>query len=151
MDFSSSLPAALLEAYRATAFIAIVDGRELAAFLDQPCPELDRVLLEHHAKSGVFITAHNPRSELQSDGFNRAANLKLERVLHERSMRFFAHVGHNGTWSEEGFFVLDLEPDDAIILAETFGQFAVVTLEPGQVARLRLTSLVMYSDFQSRP
>jgi hypothetical protein len=143
MDFSSSLSPALLEAYRATAFIAMVDGQELAAFLDQPCPELDRVLLEHQAECGAFITAHNPRSELQSDGFNRAANLKLEQVLRERSLHFFAHVGRNGTWSEEGFFVLDLEPEAAIALAETFGQFAVVILEPGQVARLRLTSLVM--------
>jgi hypothetical protein len=80
---------------------------------------------------------------LQSDGVNRAANLGLERVLRERSLHFFAHVGRNGTWSEQGFFVLDLEPDAAIRLAETFAQFAVVILEPGQVARLRLTSLVM--------
>jgi Protein of unknown function (DUF3293) len=143
MDFSSSLPPALLEAYRATAFIAIVNGQELAAFLDQPCPELDRVLLEHHARFGVFITAHNPKSEWQSEAKNRAANLKLERVLRERPLHFFAHVGRNGNWSEEGFFVLDLEPEAAVTLAETFGQFAVVILEPGQVARLRLTSLVM--------
>ena len=140
----SSLSPALLEAYRATAFIAIVNGQEIAASLDQPCPELDRVLLEHQAKFGVFITAHNPRSELQSDPKNQTANLKLEQVLRERSLDFFAHVGRNGTWSEEGFFVLDLEPDAAIDLAETFGQFAVVTLELGQVARLQLTSLVTH-------
>ena len=140
----SSLSPALLEAYRATAFIAIVNGQEIAASLDQPCPELDRVLLEHRAKVGVFITAHNPRSELQSDPKNQTANLKLEQVLRERSLDFFAHVGRNGTWSEEGFFVLDLEPDAAIDLAETFGQFAVVTLELGQVARLQLTSLVTH-------
>jgi Protein of unknown function (DUF3293) len=142
MDFSSSLPPALLEAYRATAFIAIVVGQELAAFLDQPCPELDRVLLDYNAKFGVFITAHNPRSELQPNELNQAANLELERVLHERSLHFFAHVGRNGTWSEEGFFVLDLEPDAAVTLAEMFEQFAVVILEPGQVARLQLTSLI---------
>jgi Protein of unknown function (DUF3293) len=146
-----ALSSTLLEAYRATAFIAIVNGQELAAFLDQPCLELNRVLLDHNAKFGVFITAHNPRSEWQPDELNRAANLELEQVLHERSLRFFAHVGRNGTWSEEGFFVLDLEPDAAIILAERFAQFAVVILEPGQVARLRVTSLVMYPDFQSRP
>jgi Protein of unknown function (DUF3293) len=138
-----ALSSTLLEAYRGTAFIAIVNGQALAAFLDHSCPELDRVLLEHHAKSGVFITAHNPKSELQSEAKNRAANLELEQVLHERSLRFFAHVGRNGTWSEEGFFVLDLEPDAAVTLAATFAQFAVVILEPGQVARLHLTSLVM--------
>jgi hypothetical protein len=138
-----TLSSTLLEAYRGTAFIAIVAGQELAAFLDQPCPELDRVLLDHNAKFGVFITAHNPRSELQSEAKNRAANLKLEQVLRERSLHFFAHVGRNGTWSEEGFFVLDLEPDAAIALAETFDQFAVVILEPGQVATLRVTSLVI--------
>jgi hypothetical protein len=140
---SRSLSSALLEAYRATAFIAMVHGQELAAFLDQPCPELDRVLRDHNAKSGVFITAHNPRSEWQLDELNRAANLKLERVLRERSLTFFDHVGRNGAWSEQGFFVLDLEPDDAIALAEAFAQFAVVILEPGQVARLHLTSLVI--------
>jgi Protein of unknown function (DUF3293) len=138
-----TLSSTLLEAYRGTAFIAIVAGQELAAFLDQPCPELDRVLLDHNAKFGVFITAHNPRSELQSEAKNRAANLKLEQVLRERSLHFFAHVGRNGTWREEGFFVLDLEPDAAVALAETFAQFAVVILEPGHVATLHLTSLVM--------
>ena len=136
-----ALSSTLLKAYRGTAFIAIVKGQELAAFLDQPCPELDRVLLEHQAKFGVFITAHNPRSELQSDLENQTATLKLERVLRERSLRFFAHVGRNGTWSEEGFFVLDLEPDAAIDLAETFGQFAVVTVSLGHVTELHLTSL----------
>jgi hypothetical protein len=138
-----ALSSTLLEAYRGTAFIAIVNEQELAAFLDQPCPELDHMLRDHNAKFGVFITAHNPRSELQSEAKNRAANLKLEQVLHERSLHFFAHVGRNGTWSEEGFFVLDLEPDAAIALAEAFDQFAVVILELGQVATLRLTSLVM--------
>jgi hypothetical protein len=39
--------------------------------------------------------------------------------------------------------VLDLEPDAALALAETFAQFAVVILEPGQVATLRVTSLVI--------
>jgi hypothetical protein len=137
-----ALSLTLLEAYRGTAFIAIVNGQELAAFLDQPCLELDRVLLEHHAQFGVFITAHNPRSELQSDLKNRAANLELEWVLRERSLHFFAHVGRNGSWSEEGFFVLDLESDAAVTLAEMFGQFAVVTIALGQVAALHLTSLV---------
>jgi hypothetical protein len=138
-----ALSSTLLEAYRGTAFIAIVNGQEIAAFLDQPCPELDRVLLEHHAKFGVFITAHNPRSELQPNKLNQAATLKLEQVLHERSLHFFAHVGRNGTWSEEGFFVVNLEPDAAVRLAEAFAQFAVVILKTGHVATLRLTSLVM--------
>jgi Protein of unknown function (DUF3293) len=137
-----TLSSTLLEAYRGTAFIAIVAGQELAAFLDQPCPELDRVLRDNNAKFGVFITAYNPRSELQSDLKNRAANLELEQVLRERSLHFFAHVGRNGTWSEEGFFVLDLEPDAAVALAEMFGQFAVVILKTGDIAELRLTSLV---------
>jgi hypothetical protein len=46
--------------------------------------------------------------------------------------------------------VLDLEPDAAVTLAETFDQFAVVILESGQVARLHLTSLVTHPDFQLR-
>jgi hypothetical protein len=146
MGLSGLLSPALLKAYRATAFI--VNEQEIAAFLDQPCPELDRVLLDHNAKFGVFITAHNPRSELQSEAKNWAANLKLERVLREQSLRFFAHVGRNGTWSEEGFFVLDLEPDAAVALAEMFGQFAVVMLALGHIAQLHLTSLVMGAQLQ---
>jgi Protein of unknown function (DUF3293) len=138
-----SLSPALLEAYQGTSFMAIVNGQELSVHLGERCADLERVLRDHGARFGVFITAHNPRSELQSDLKNQTANLELERMLRERSLHFFAHVGRNGTWSEQGFFVLDLEPDAAVILAETFGQFAVVTLKPGDVAKLRLTSLVI--------
>jgi hypothetical protein len=139
---NSSLSPTLLKAYQGTDFLAIVNGQELSVRLGERSTELERVLLEHGAQSGVFITAHNPKSELQSDLKNRTANLELERMLREQSLRFFAHVGRNGTWSEEGFFVLDREPDASVALAETFGQFAVVVLKPGDVAELRLTSLV---------
>jgi 6-phosphofructokinase len=137
-----SLAPALLEAYQGTSFMAIVNGQELSVHLGECCADLERVLREHGARFGVFITAHNPRSELQSDLKNQNANLELERILREQSLHFFDHIGRNGTWSEQGFFVLDLEPDAAVALAETFGQFAVVTLKPGDVAELRLTSLV---------
>jgi hypothetical protein len=138
-----SLSPALLEAYQGTSFMAIVNGQVLSVRLDKRCADLERVIREHGAQSGVFITAYNPRSELQSDSKNQTANLELERILRQRSLHFFAHVGRNGPWSEQGFFVLDLEPDAALALTENFGQFAVVILRPGDVAKLRLTSLVM--------
>jgi hypothetical protein len=138
-----SLSPALLEAYQGTSFMAIINDQELSVRLGERCADLERVLREHDARLGVFITAHNPKSELQSDSKNQTANLELERILRERSLHFFTHVGRSGSWSEQGFFVLDLEPDAALALAEIFGQFAVVILRPGDVAELSLTSLVM--------
>ena len=105
----------LLRAYRATRYqvVAADDGAPVLAEarVDERSPALDRLLDEHGARSGVFITAWNPRSQPTPRARNEAAQRRLERELRRRDVRFLAHrgTGADPGWEpEQGLLALDL-------------------------------------------
>jgi hypothetical protein len=136
-------PTAPIESYLATEYVVLTDGRELLVCIGETNAELDALLAANGAAYGVFITAHNPRSEPQPDDINDAANEQMRAILTARGLIALPHIGRSpdGNWSEHGFFVLDLDPTDALTLATEFGQFAIVVTERGKPAELLLTEI----------
>jgi Protein of unknown function (DUF3293) len=132
-----------ISSYLATDYIVLDDGSEIVVRIGQSNPQLDALLDAHGARHGVFITAHNPRSEPQPDAVNNAANEAMHRVLDERGLVTLPHIGRSsdGDWIEHGFFVFDLAPSDALTLAAEFGQFAIVVVKRGMPAELLLTTV----------
>jgi hypothetical protein len=130
-----------IDAYLAAEYVVLDDEREIVARIDQANPDLDALLDARAARHGVFITAANPRSEVQSDAVNRAANDQMHRRLTERGFVALPHIGREpgSGWIEEGFFVLNLAPKDALDLAAQFDQFAIVVAEQGRMAELKFT------------
>jgi hypothetical protein len=132
-----------ISSYRATRYVVLDGGRAVTIRLESASPELDALLAKHGATSGICITAANPFSEWQPEDVNAAANARLARELRDGGWRMLPHVGRSpdGTWVEEGFFVLDLDEDEGVAIAERFGQFGIVAIERGKWARLVLTRL----------
>lgn len=138
----------LIEAYRGTRYAVFdADGGTLAeARIDVHRPEIDAVLEAHGVRSGVFITAWNPRSVPTDDALNAAAHGRMVARLAERGLEVLPHAGFgtDPAWRpEHGLFVLGLTESDAVELAVAFEQYAVVVVEHGRPAMLVLTDVML--------
>ena len=134
----------LLQAYRATRYIVVDNGVRTEATIGMRSAAVDAVLARHGARSGLFMTAWNPRSQPQQRAVNDAAQQRLEAVLRARGIACLPHLGvGDPAWeSEHGVLALDWNLDDAVQVAEAFGQNALVRVEIGQPARLVQTVLM---------
>ncbi len=137
---------ALIAAYVGTAYLILDrDGAGVAeARIGETSRDIDALLDSHGARSGVFVTGWNPRSEVADGAANDAAHAALQRTLAERGVRFLPHIGIGADprWTERGLFALDLDPADALALATDFAQNAVVLVCAGEQARLLPTELM---------
>jgi hypothetical protein len=137
----------LLREYERTRYVVLDDlgiGRASVG-IGETSDDIDAVLDDYGAASGVFITAWNPRSEPTGEDVNDEANDRLEADLSEAGSVILPHigVGYDPAWEpEHGFFALDLAEAEAVELAVAHGQNAVVVVERGRPARLVIT-LVM--------
>jgi hypothetical protein len=130
-----------IASYFATDYVVLDGAREIVVRIGESNPELDALLDAHDAGHGIFITAHNPRSERQTDAINVAASEQMRAILAGRGLAALPHIGRSpdGDWIEHGFFVLSLDPADALTLAAEFDQFAIVVASKGAPAELLLT------------
>ena len=137
----------LVAAYRGTRYAVFgPDGGTLAeALIDRHVPEIDALLDAHGARSGVFVTAWNPRSEPTQDEVNADAHARMAMALAGDGLAALPHAGfgEDPSWrAEHGFFVLDLSEEKAVELAVAYAQNAIVVVERGGAARLVLTSVL---------
>jgi hypothetical protein len=130
-----SVPPELIAAYRAAVYEVDVDGKPMAFHVDEPNPALDEFLAKRGAATGVFVTAYNPRSQVQPEERNAAAHGALIEAVRRAGKQYAPARGRdakdNGP-TEAGLFVLDLSPDDAVALARRFGQYAIVFAAKGR-------------------
>jgi hypothetical protein len=129
----------LRAAYRATDYRVWDGERWLVVRLGQASAQIDALLTRLDARSGSFVTAWNPCSEITPPATNAAAAAKLCAEILARGWRALPHlgVGDDPAWApEEGWFVLDLDEAAAKSLAETHGQNAIVRVERGSPATL---------------
>jgi hypothetical protein len=137
----------LLREYERTRYLVLDDrGISRAAVgVGETSADIDAILADYGATSGVFITAWNPRSEPVDQDTNDEANDRLEADLDEAGSVILPHigVGYDPEWEpEHGFFALDLVEADAIDLAIAYGQNAIVVAERGRPARLVVTPIM---------
>jgi hypothetical protein len=137
----------LLGEYRRTRYLVLDDsgmGRASVS-IDQTSAEIDAILADYGATSGVFITAWNPRSVPTDQDSNDEANDRLEADLDAAGSVILPHigVGYDPDWEpEHGFFALDLAEAAAVELAAAYGQNAIVVIERREPARLVLTPVM---------
>ena len=119
----------LYEAYRSTRYYAWIDKEGLVLQVDSPSSPLKKLMDEHGALSGCFITAWNPFGEACGEGTNVAANEKLRHVLANAGWKVFEGEGKGSddSWpAEASYLVLGCTRNDAIGLCEAFDQNAVL-------------------------
>jgi hypothetical protein len=120
---------ALSRAYRMTVYT--VAG--IAVRVGRPSRAMDRLLHDHRQPEAVFITAYNPFSRPMPPGWNCRMQSRLRQALHRRTV--LPASGQWRRWSEAHLLVFDSRRR-MIVLARHFQQHAIVTLRPGQPARL---------------
>jgi len=125
---SQSEDAALLAAYGATLWlVAHPEEGDLPLRLGQPFRWPDII-------PAAILTAYNPRSQLQSEESNAAANRELGAALADAGASCLATRAHGvgddaGQWDEPGFCASGLPLAHAIILASRFDQNAIVWVD----------------------
>ncbi len=131
--------------YERSLYVALDGKREVVARIGRMNPEIDRLLEARGAAELVFVTAWNPRGTKAPDAENAAATRHLKDMLEEEDLDWLPHEGRSpeGDWVEKGFAVFDLPPADALGLAETVGQLAIVWCAYDQPAAVLFTKLAM--------
>jgi hypothetical protein len=139
MTIDAEERARLLTFYLATAYRAQTPAGPIDLRIDEPSPALDWLLDSREARKWAFISAANPRSEALSVADNKARHTAFRALVEQRGFHFFEGEGIPDTadWSPEpSLLILALALDEALELAASFGQNAIVWGERGTPARL---------------
>jgi len=110
-----------LTIYKYTKFL-INDGKNKAWFSFQFLPK------QEHYLSRIFtiISAENPNMQLQSNQLNKANNVSMQNILHEKGVEFYDSMGELSGHEEKSFIVYDLDKKEAISLGKQFGQESIL-------------------------
>jgi hypothetical protein len=131
----------LLEAYKRTEFIVDLPDRQTVIWHGKRNDVIERILSEHTAKAGAFITAHNPRSQRLSDGENYERHRLLIADVEKQGFAYLTGrgVGEDHSWpTEESVFVIGTTRDQATALGTKYGQLAIVWFELGRAPEVVL-------------
>jgi len=100
---------------------------------------LDCLLTRHGHRTWAFTTAWNPASAIVPPEQNRARQADLEAEVARRGWVAFNGRGHGVGWAAEAsLLLLGVAEAEAVELARTFRQAAIVVGERGEPARLVL-------------
>ena len=135
-----TLPQQLEAAYRATSYRLF--GCPTGDFVircGRRSSQLDRLLERHAAAEWAFVTACNPRSRRLDDQENAARMERLEATLLEAGYCSLPGAGeaNDNSWPPEpSLLVLGIAETEALALAATFDQHAILVGRRGKPARL---------------
>jgi hypothetical protein len=125
----------LLNAYLNTDYV--VDGFVNPIRVGEVSVEADELLLKHGQSEWALITAFNPMSFALDNESNLHRNQQLLEKLSDFVVIHGVGQDKNGIWPPEtSFFVIGITLDQAIPLAQLFGQLAIVYGSLHEPARL---------------
>jgi hypothetical protein len=119
--------ASLLSSYGRTRWLVTLPDGQLTVKLGDPLPVTDLL-------PAAIVTACNPASHLQPEPDNHAANQRLRRVLLATGASIVPALARGtgadaGVWDEPGFLVSGISLAEAVNIAMSFGQNAIVWLD----------------------
>ena len=74
----------------------------------------------------ALITAHNPLPKVLSAEENQRRNEALAALLDHKGYRYFPALGQANDWREESFLIAGITLGDALHIARSFGQVAIL-------------------------
>jgi hypothetical protein len=137
-----SFPSELRDAYERAFYCVYTEHGELQLRVTHANQLLDKLLIEHGARSAAFITAANPGSTLLSDAVNAERNAQLLADVERAGFICLPGEGRDpaGEWqAEQSLLVIGISQADATILARRYGQHAWVFFSVAETARLVAT------------
>jgi diadenosine tetraphosphate (Ap4A) HIT family hydrolase len=134
------IPAALAEAYEATAYAADLPDGPATLRIGTAEPLLDRWLAARSQHRWALISAANPWSVRCGGDANLAAHAALRALLVQRGLPVCEAVNwpEDGAagWTEPALLCGGLTAEEAVRIGAAFGQNAVLAGEAGETARL---------------
>ena len=133
----------LVEAYRATSYWVETPAASHRLRVGTLHPEFERVLHELGCVEWAYLTACNPRSVLCSPAENTLRNAELHDLLLARGHTVWPGrgCGDDGQWPPEpSWCALGLPRDDALEIARTFDQHALIVGRRGHPPKLLFTN-----------
>lgn len=127
------------QAYRATTYRVFLPGGALELRVDAANPALEAWLREEGIEEWAVVTAANPASQPLSARENAERQAQLEVSLLEEGFEPYAgeNVADDPAWPvEESCFIPDISREEAVALAQQFGQNAILWGEAGGLPRL---------------
>jgi len=126
----------LIQAYQQAHYVVRIERREKNICVGEPNPWLEALLHQNHQKTAAFITACNPKSELQSEEMNRANHHQLHMQIEQAKYPYFSGYSSDKleVWPrEESFLILGVSQRRAEQLARQFSQNAYLWATGGAV------------------
>ncbi|MGE5492870.1 MAG: DUF3293 domain-containing protein [Actinomycetota bacterium] len=127
------------QAYRATTYRVFLPGGAVDLRVDAANPALAAWLREEGVDEWAVVTAANPASQPLSPRKNAERQARLEVSLLEEGFEPYAgeNVADDSAWPvEESCFIPDISREEAVALAQQFGQNAVLWGEADGLPRL---------------
>ena len=92
-------------------------------------------------KTCAFITAWNPLPEILSLDVNRSRNLEMKNDLTAQGYNFHDGIGVSADkkWSEESYFIENIDQNAANEIALKYGQKAFVFIDANRMTKLIYT------------
>jgi hypothetical protein len=141
--FSPLSSAELDTAYRATGYLFHLRGDAIRLRIDQPSAEFDAFLEHTQCERWAFISAVNPGSELQTEASNAGRHRKLLAAVSAQKLVYFPGdaIPDTSKWPiEPGLLLLHISLEQALKLAQEFGQSAILAGQRYDAPRLRYCS-----------
>ena len=119
----------LHQAFKNTSYQVEIDDKTIEIRVHQPPQEVISFL--GVKQSFLFITAYNPSPKILSESDNQKMNTQLLKEIQSEGYSWSHGVGwsEDRKWKEDSFLVRDISLDRSIVLAEKYGQKAIVYWE----------------------
>lgn len=111
------------QAFLETRYIVHLQSGIVLKIGEMPADLLEKLAL---LETWAFITAWNPLPDILSKAENERRNEDLKRYLLDRGYSIHKGIGisKDQSWSEESFFIENIELEDARTASAKFGQLA---------------------------
>ncbi|HEY7986276.1 MAG TPA: DUF3293 domain-containing protein [Methylophilaceae bacterium] len=135
-------------AYRATGYLIHLRGEAIRLRVDQSSPEFGKFLEHTQCEQWAFVSAVNPGSELFTEAANASRHRKLLAAVSAQKLVYFPGdaVPDTGKWPiEPGLLLLHISLEQALALAQEFGQAAILAGHRNGIPKLHYCSDQMIS------
>ncbi len=110
--------------FERTTYTVWLDDRVYRIRLDAPNGFMNT--LSGASRGWALITAHNPLPNILSAEENQRRNEALAALLDRRGYSYFPALGQADEWKEESFLIVGIPLADALRIARSFGQVAIL-------------------------
>ena len=128
----------VLASYRKALYV-VFGAPELVIRIGEPDAMLDALMDEEGADTAAYLTAANPRGELQEKRANELSCMALHQMLADAGYACYLGEGRDpeGDWpAEPSVLAVGISRHEAEVIGRSYEQLAIVFIERGKAPEL---------------